>query len=206
MNLLALILFGLYLMVAFGLRTIVHRRRTGDSAWRFDAGPVGGVRRWAKLAWVAAAVVWAAGPVAGLAGMPSLAVLDHAAVRWLGLAVALAGITATVVAQLAMGDSWRIGLDPGEHTTLVTGGPFALVRNPIFTGMLATCAGLTAMTGNLVAVLGLAAVCAAVEVQVRVVEEPYLRHTHGHAYAQYAARVGRFWPGLGRLRPPITTS
>ncbi|PYG00281.1 hypothetical protein SAMN05216184_104223 [Georgenia satyanarayanai] len=39
----------------------------------------------------------------------------------------------------------------------------------------------------------------AVEIQVRLVEEPYLIRAHGHAYASYSERVGRFLPGLGRL-------
>jgi protein-S-isoprenylcysteine O-methyltransferase Ste14 len=35
------------------------------------------------------------------------------------------------------GASWRIGVDPDERTTLVTSGPFAIARNPIFTAMAA---------------------------------------------------------------------
>jgi protein-S-isoprenylcysteine O-methyltransferase Ste14 len=42
---------------------------------------------------------------------------------------------------------------------------------------------------------------AAIQMQVRAVEEPYLLRTHGDNYAAYAARVGRFLPGLGRLTP-----
>lgn len=41
----------------------------------------------------------------------------------------------------------------------------------------------------------------ALELQLRAVEEPYLLTAHGHAYATYAARVGRFAPGTGRLSP-----
>lgn len=44
----------------------------------------------------------------------------------------MVGIAATLYAQIAMGNSWRIGVDPTERTTLVTNGPFALVRNPTF--------------------------------------------------------------------------
>jgi protein-S-isoprenylcysteine O-methyltransferase Ste14 len=47
--------------------------------------------------------------------------------------------------------------------------------------------------------LGAGALFAALELQTRAVEEPYLLRTHGEAYAAYAARVGRFVPGLGRL-------
>jgi protein-S-isoprenylcysteine O-methyltransferase Ste14 len=37
------------------------------------------------------------------------------------------------------------------------------------------------------------------ELQVRVVEEPYLFRTHGDEFRAYAARVGRFLPGIGRF-------
>ena len=43
---------------------------------------------------------------------------------------------------------------------------------------------------------------AGLEIQTRAVEEPYLRELHGKAYARYAARTGRFVPGVGRLQHP----
>ncbi|WP_263493634.1 hypothetical protein [Streptomyces sp. PSKA30] len=33
-----------------------------------------------------------------------------------------------------------------------------------------------------------------------MVEEPYLQAAHGAAYLAYAARAGRFVPGVGRLQ------
>jgi hypothetical protein len=50
-----------------------------------------------------------------------------------------------------------------------------------------------------------AALVAAVQLQVRAVEEPHLRATHGDAYAAYAARTGRFVPRIGRLPAPAPT-
>lgn len=38
--------------------------------------------------------------------------------------------------------------------------------------------------------------------QVRLVEEPYLLRAHGHDHRAYAARTGRFLPGVGRLSTP----
>ena len=98
-----------------------------------------------------------------------------------------------------MGTSWRIGVDPGERTELVTNGPFALVRNPIFAAMLPTALGLTLLVPSWIAIAGFVGLLVALELQVRVVEEPHLLRVHGASYASYAARVGRFVPGLGRL-------
>jgi protein-S-isoprenylcysteine O-methyltransferase Ste14 len=98
-----------------------------------------------------------------------------------------------------VGSSWRIGIDHAERTELVTSGPFALVRNPIFAAMLPTALGLTLLVPSWVAIVGFAGLIVALELQVRVVEEPYLLKVHGRTYAEYAARVGRFVPRLGRL-------
>lgn len=110
-----------------------------------------------------------------------------------------AGVAATLAAQASTGSSWRIGVDEAERTALVTGGVFTLARNPIFTAMIVTAGGLAAMVPNLVALAGLVLAAIAVQLQVRAVEEPNLLRTHPAAYRQYAARVGRFVPGLGRL-------
>jgi protein-S-isoprenylcysteine O-methyltransferase Ste14 len=45
----------------------------------------------------------------------------------------------------------------------------------------------------------------AVQLQVRSIEEPYLRRVHGVAYERYAGRVGRFVPGVGRTHARIVT-
>jgi protein-S-isoprenylcysteine O-methyltransferase Ste14 len=116
-----------------------------------------------------------------------------------GLVLALAGFAATLAAQTGMGASWRIGVDPAERTALVTDGVFAHVRNPIFTAMAAALAGVVLTVPTWVSVLALVALVVAVQLQVRAVEEPYLRSVHGPAYADYAARAGRFLPGIGRL-------
>ena len=72
-----------------------------------------------------------------------------------------------------MGQSWRIGVDPSETTTLVRHGVFARVRNPIFTAMLIFAAGITLMTPNPLALAAFLVLLVTIELQVRVVEEPY---------------------------------
>jgi protein-S-isoprenylcysteine O-methyltransferase Ste14 len=101
-----------------------------------------------------------------------------------------------------MGASWRIGVDPAERTALVTEGVFRLARNPIFTAMVVAQLGVVLMVLTWVSAASLAALVAAVQLQVRTVEEPYLSTVHGPAYTAYAASTGRFVPGVGRLTGP----
>jgi protein-S-isoprenylcysteine O-methyltransferase Ste14 len=196
----ALILYGLYLALAFGLRTLIQLRRTGSTGFHGVGGRPGSAEWIAGVGITLALLLGAAAPVLALLDVVEpIGALDTTAAHLTGLILAVVGIGATFYAQVAMGTSWRIGVDPGERTELVTAGPFGLVRNPIFAAMLPTALGLTLLVPSWVALLGLAGLLVALELQVRVVEEPYLLHVHGERYAEYAARVGRFVPGVGRL-------
>jgi protein-S-isoprenylcysteine O-methyltransferase Ste14 len=48
-----------------------------------------------------------------------------------------------------------------------------------------------------VALAGFVLLVVTIELQVRVVEEPYLLTVHGDAYRGYLADVGRFVPSVG---------
>jgi protein-S-isoprenylcysteine O-methyltransferase Ste14 len=196
----ALVLYAIYLALAFGLRTIIQLRATGSSGFHGIDGEIGSATWLAGVGFVVALVLGLAAPVLALLDVVApIDALDQPGLHAAGIALAIAGIAATLVAQFAMGDSWRIGVDPSERTALVTSGPFALVRNPIFAAMLPTALGLVLMVPSVVAIVGLVALIASLELQVRIVEEPYLRTVHGQSYAEYAGRVGRFVPGLGKL-------
>ncbi len=73
------------------------------------------------------------------------------------------------------------------------------MRKPIFTAMVTAQAGIVLVVPTWVSAAALAALVAAVELQVRSAEEPHLLRVHGAAYVDYAARTGRFVPGIGRL-------
>jgi protein-S-isoprenylcysteine O-methyltransferase Ste14 len=120
-------------------------------------------------------------------------------VHLLGAGLAAAGIVGALAAQVTMGDSWRIGVDESETTEFITHGIFGWVRNPIFSFILISGAGLMALVPNAFSALAFALTLAGIEIQVRAVEEPYLAKTHGPAYRDYSSRVGRFAPGVGRL-------
>lgn len=181
---------GLYL-IAFGIRSLWQRMRTGKTGF---AGVRKGARTPEKFSALLMVIVLTLGPIAPWTGS-----ILFGWGQQLGSVVAGSGIALTLLAQLQMGLSWRIGVDPTEQTALVTSGVFALVRNPVFSAMLLTSIGIALMAPTAVSLALPPLLLLALEIQVRLVEEPYLMRTHGHSYAQWAARTGRFVPGLGRL-------
>jgi protein-S-isoprenylcysteine O-methyltransferase Ste14 len=197
--------FALYLtgtLTAFGLRTWLHWRRTGDTGHRNSRPAAGTTAWWAQVLLAAGLIGGLVAPLLDATGvLTPLPALDHVAVQLIGLVVAVAGFVAVLAAQHAMGKSWRIGVDATERTDLVTAGIFGVVRNPIFTAMITATAGITAMTPTWPQILVLAMVIAGIGLQVRAVEEPYLKATHGADYEAYTRRAGRFLPGIGRSRP-----
>jgi protein-S-isoprenylcysteine O-methyltransferase Ste14 len=197
---LALAFYTLYLALAFGFRIWLQLRRTGESGFKGISGRPGSLEWFAGVLFIAAIAIGVAAPILDVMDtIEPLDALDSAGVRATGVALFLAGLIGTLYAQIAMGESWRVGVDEQEQTALVTSGPFAVVRNPIYAAFLPATVGLALLVPNAVAFIGLAALWLALEIQVRLVEEPYLLRRHGDAYRHYAARVGRFVPGLGRL-------
>lgn len=118
------------------------------------------------------------------------------AVVGLGIALAVCGLAIVSLAQRQMGASFRIGIDDAR-TPLVASGLFRWIRNPIFSGILLMLLGVVLIVpGPWSAALWLAAF-GAIAWQVRL-EERHLLAMHGDAYRRYAARTGRFVPGIGR--------
>ena len=196
----ALALWIFFADVALGGRMLLQLRRTGSTGFTGISGSVGSVE-WLGGALFALSLV--AGGVAALLQVTDVVepidALDATGAQIAGLVLYAVGLAICLWAQLAMGASWRIGVDESERTDLVTNGPFALVRNPIYSGVIPLVAGLTLLAPNAVAIAAFAALIVSLEIQVRLVEEPHLLRAHSSAYREYASRVGRFVPGVGLI-------
>ena len=116
----------------------------------------------------------------------------------LGAVLMFGGMLFQAAAMLELGASWRIGIEEGARPGLVTGGLYRFTRNPIFLALLVVLAGYTLLLPTLLSALILAGACIAIRQQIAE-EENYLLRTYGEPYRNYARRVGRLLPGIGKL-------
>lgn len=121
-----------------------------------------------------------------------LAIAEAAGVLVL-LAVTIGLFTA---AARAMGKNWSIVARTREDHQLVTWGPFAAIRHPIYTALFAFMLAMALAFGHWRGlVLGVPLYWLGTWMRVAE-EEKLLRAQFGAAYDAYAARVKRFVPGL----------
>jgi protein-S-isoprenylcysteine O-methyltransferase Ste14 len=193
-----LIAFG---VLTFGVRVVIQLRRTGSTGLiglRHDAG----VADWLSgILFIGGMAMGVTSPVLVLGDhLEPIDALDVDALHAIGIVLAAAGGLAVFGAQLGMGESWRIGVSDEEKTELITQGWFSVVRNPIYTAMIAGWTGIALIVPTWLGCAAVVTIALGLEVQVRLIEEPYLQRTHGDAYRDYASRVGRFVPGIGRFK------
>jgi protein-S-isoprenylcysteine O-methyltransferase Ste14 len=195
---------AIWMLIAFGVLTFVVRaaiqlRRTGSTG-------LIGLRAGAGLPDWLSGILFVGGMTMAVAAVllvlndsfGTIDALDRDGVHALGIALAAAGGLAVFAAQLGMGESWRIGVSDDQRTDLVTGGWFAICRNPIYSAMILGWTGYALMVPTWLGIAAVLVIALGLEIQVRAVEEPHLVRTHGAEYRAYAARVGRFLPGVGR--------
>lgn len=116
----------------------------------------------------------------------------------LGTSVALGGLILMVIggglaiyAQNYMGNSWRIGAAEGQLGSIVSGGPFAYSRNPVFVGQIALFAGLAIIFPSPLQLFVSFAVVTAAIWQVQI-EERVLSRDLGERYRIYQTSVRRW--------------
>jgi protein-S-isoprenylcysteine O-methyltransferase Ste14 len=194
----------LFVGIGFGWRTYVQWRRYGSSGvvlfrsgdWRQHARE--GLLLILPLGLLVQAVALVCCPAA-LAPYVRLPAPAAGARLWLGSFLLCGGTALMALAQLHLGAAWRIGIDRTAHPGLVTGGLYRVSRNPIFLAMFISLAGFALLVPSWLSLALVSGTALGVRRQVEE-EEAHLRRTYGEAYRAYATQVGRFLPGVGRLR------
>jgi protein-S-isoprenylcysteine O-methyltransferase Ste14 len=114
---------------------------------------------------------------------------------WLGAAVTIAGLLFAVWARVHLGRNWSRSVTIKQDHELITTGPYAVVRHPIYTGILTgflgTAIALSQVRGFLVFVL----IFLVFLVKFRM-EEKWMRAQFGETYATYAHHTAALVPYL----------
>ena len=116
--------------------------------------------------------------------------LNSSTVQSIGIAMCLLSCFWTVIAQIQMGNSWRIGIDNNKSTDLIVSGLFKVSRNPIFLGMIFTLIGFFLMLPNAVTLLVMVTGYILIQIQIRL-EEEFLLKQHGRKYEEYKLNTRR---------------
>ena len=114
----------------------------------------------------------------------------------------LLGAVGTILAVLGaarLGPALTASPIPRENAELATNGVFGLVRNPIYTGLMIGGLGIALFGASAWHIVFWVALVVLLAAKARW-EERMLVAEHSD-YASDGARVGRFVPGVGRLRP-----
>jgi protein-S-isoprenylcysteine O-methyltransferase Ste14 len=114
------------------------------------------------------------------------------------VALVIASVWLCWAAARTLGKQWALVARVIEGHELVTTGPYAIVRNPIYLSMLGMYLASALAVSRWQALLGgLVVFLAGTAIRVRA-EERLLRETFGAAFDDYARRVPAFLPRLFR--------
>ena len=188
---------GSCLLVYWGAVVRKALRFTRKEAHGVNLIPPERTGRWIRVLWIPTIVAWCIQPWLALRHQFHRSAYDLAwnVAGFVGAAICVSATIATFSCWREMGRSWRIGIDPEESTQLIFSGPFRIVRHPIYTLSILLALGTVATTPTLVMLVIVIVHIACLQFEARR-EETYLLGKHGHVYADYAQRVGRFLPRI----------
>jgi len=114
---------------------------------------------------------------------------------WIGAAITVGGLLFAIWARVHIGQNWSSAVTIKQNHELITTGPYALVRHPIYTGLLlaflGTAIALTQYRGLLAFVL----VFLSFWYKLRL-EEKWMRTQFGATYTAYARHTAALVPYL----------
>lgn len=159
-----------------------------------------GLRRLVELAFGVLGFAWTFAVVAyALDGWVSFVpfswdtrLVDAGFAQWIGVLLNVTGLLIFAAALVSFGNSWRVGIDEERSGDLVTGGVFALSRNPIFIFLDLYFVGTFLINGTLLFFAFAVAMVLGVHYQI-LEEESFLRRRYGASYEAYCRRTARYF-------------
>jgi protein-S-isoprenylcysteine O-methyltransferase Ste14 len=113
----------------------------------------------------------------------------------LGLLMTVGGIAFAIWARFYIGRNWSGRVTIKKDHELIRSGPYAIVRHPIYAGLLVALAGTTIAIGQIRAILALAIIAIGLHFKART-EEKFMREQFGEEYARYEREVKSLIPWI----------
>lgn len=110
-----------------------------------------------------------------------------------GAAVTAAGLLFAVWARNFIGSNWSRSVTIKQDHELIVGGPYALVRHPIYTGILTGFVGSAIALGQVRGLIAFVLIALALWAKLRM-EERWMRSQFGTTYEAYSRRVRALVP------------
>ena len=117
------------------------------------------------------------------------------AVQYFGVLLLLLGCGFAIWARFILGRNWSGIVTVKENHTLITRGPYAWVRHPIYSGILLALLGTAIAVGTIMNLLEVPLIAFALWLKLRT-EEKFMFETFGEQYAAYQQRVRALIPGV----------
>jgi len=112
---------------------------------------------------------------------------------WIGAAVAVAGLLFAVWARQHLASNWSSAVTIKQGHELITTGPYALVRHPIYTGILTGFLGTAIALSQVRGVIGFVLMLVVLWLKLRM-EEEWMRSQFGQTYATYSRQTAALVP------------
>ncbi len=113
-------------------------------------------------------------------------------IRIVGILLGMMGDIIFIISVLTMKESWRAGVSHEEKTDLITDGIYQISRNPAFLGFDLVYIGMCIMFFNLALIVISLLAIIMFHLQIKYVEEPFLKQEFTEQYLQYYQQVNRY--------------
>ncbi|MBN2005535.1 MAG: isoprenylcysteine carboxylmethyltransferase family protein [Anaerolineae bacterium] len=189
----------IFFLFVFVGRTLYLRVRRNIRVFTLGVAKVG-LQRAVEVFFLIALVVWIAEvfsstqPGSVHLFPPSLTtpLIAFTPAKIAGAALIVFGQIVFILALLAFGDSWRVGIDTQSPGLLVTGGVFSVSRNPIFFFIDLYFVGTFLINGTAIFLAFAILVVAGLHYQI-LQEERFLSSNYGKSYRSYLDRTHRYF-------------
>jgi protein-S-isoprenylcysteine O-methyltransferase Ste14 len=179
---------AVYLRWAHGIQAFTVARGKRGLAWLVELAFLPFL-----LAWMTEVVLHATNARFRLFPWPlDLRLVDSDVFGVVGAVLITLALALLILALVAFGRSWRVGIDEERPGGLVRGGIFAVSRNPIFVALDLYFLGTFLINGTLAFLLFAVVMALGVHYQI-LQEERFLRQHYGQGYEAYCRTTGRYF-------------